>query len=47
LREGDLVKLDLVATKDGYFADAAMTIRVGKVSNTADDLVRCAEAASR
>jgi methionyl aminopeptidase len=45
LREGDLVKLDLVATKDGFFADAAVTIRVGKVSNTADALVQCAEAA--
>src|SRR6185295_11336256 len=45
LREGDLVKLDLVAMKDGFFADAAVTIRVGKVSNIADALVQCAEAA--
>ena len=45
LREGDLVKLDLVAVKDGFFADAARTVRVGKVSETADSLVRCAEAA--
>ena len=45
LRDGDLVKLDLVAMKDGFFADAAVTARVGKVSNTADALVRCAEAA--
>ena len=26
IREGDLVKLDLVAEKDGYFADAAVTV---------------------
>ena len=45
VREGDLVKLDLVAMKDGFFADAAVTVRVGKVSSTADALVRCAEAA--
>jgi methionyl aminopeptidase len=45
LCDGDLVKLDLVAVKDDFFADAAVTVRVGKVSNTADALVRCAEAA--
>ena len=45
LQDGDLVKLDLVAVKDGFFADAAVTVRVGKVSNTADALVQCAEAA--
>src|SRR5436190_20467503 len=45
LRDGDLVKLDLVAVKDGFFADAAITVRVGNVSTTADALVRCAEAA--
>lgn len=45
LRDGDLVKLDLVAMKDGFFADAAVTVRVGTVSSTADALVCCAEAA--
>jgi methionyl aminopeptidase len=45
LRTGDLVKLDLVAEKDGFFADAAVTVRVGPVSTTADALVRCAESA--
>jgi methionyl aminopeptidase len=43
LENGDLVKLDLVAEKDGYFADAAVTVRVGEVSASADALVRCAE----
>src|ERR1051325_4729270 len=32
IREGDLVKLDLVAEKDGYFADAAVTVPAGAVS---------------
>ena len=45
LRNGDLVKLDLVAMKDGFFADAAVTVRVGTVSRVADEIVRCAEAA--
>jgi methionyl aminopeptidase len=47
IREGDLVKLDLVAEKDGYFADAAVTVCVGKVSPTAAALARCAESAFR
>jgi methionyl aminopeptidase len=42
---GDLVKLDLVAEKNGYFADAAVTVAVGEVSATAAALVRCAETA--
>ncbi len=45
LRSGDLVKLDLTADKDGFVADAAVTVRVGQVSNEADALVRCAEKA--
>jgi methionyl aminopeptidase len=45
LQTGDLVKLDLVAEKDGVFADAAVTVRVGQVSPTAEALVRCAESA--
>ncbi len=43
IREGDLVKLDLVAEKDGFYADAAVTVTVGEVSETAAALVRCAE----
>jgi methionyl aminopeptidase len=45
LREGDLVKLDLVAEKDGYFADSAVTVAVGAVSPAASALMRCAESA--
>ena len=47
LCEGDLVKLDVTAEKDGFFADAAVTVRVGEVSATADSLARCAESAFR
>ena len=43
LQDGDLLKLDLVACKDGFFADSAVTVRIGNVSTTADALVRCAE----
>ncbi len=45
IREGDLVKLDLVAEKDGFFADAAVTVLVGAVSDQAVRLARCAESA--
>jgi methionyl aminopeptidase len=45
LQDGDLLKLDLVACKDGFFADAAVTVPIGKVSHTAEALRRCAEAA--
>lgn len=45
IRAGDLVKLDLVAEKEGFFADAAVTVRTGEVSAEADALVRCAERA--
>ena len=45
IQAGDLVKLDLVAEKDGFYADAAVTVPVGEVSETARALVRCAESA--
>jgi methionyl aminopeptidase len=45
IEPGDLVKLDLVAEKDGFYADAAVTVRAGEVSAAADALARCAERA--
>jgi len=45
LRSGDLVKLDLVAEKDGFVTDAAVTVRVGMVSPAAEALIRCVESA--
>ena len=45
LRDGDLVKLDVTAEKDGYVADAARTVLVGAASDTARRLRACAVAA--
>src|SRR5579863_3507302 len=45
LDEGDLVKLDLVAEKNGFYADAAVTVPVGSVSREANALIRAAETA--
>lgn len=42
IQSGDLVKLDLVAEKDGFYADAAITVRAGAVSEAAEALTRCA-----
>lgn len=47
LRAGDLVKLDLVAEKDGFYADAAVTVSVGAPGAEALALMRCAESAFR
>ncbi len=40
---GDLVKLDLTAEKDGYMADAAVTVAVPPASEAALRLAACAE----
>lgn len=45
VRAGDLVKLDVTFEKDGFMADAAMTVPVEPVSEQARQLVRCAETA--
>lgn len=45
LREGDLVKLDVTVEKNGYMADAAITVPVGAVSSQAERLISCAERA--
>lgn len=45
LRDGDLVKLDVTVEKDGYMADAALTVGVGSVAIEARALVDCAERA--
>ncbi len=43
--EGDIVKLDVTLEKDGYMADAAITVPVGRVSPQAERLIACAERA--
>jgi methionyl aminopeptidase len=45
LQTGDLVKLDVTVEKDGYMADAAITVPVGEVSVERQRLARCAESA--
>jgi methionyl aminopeptidase len=45
LKLGDLVKLDLTAEKNGFVADAAITVGVGAISTTSASLARCAERA--
>ena len=42
VRDGDLVKLDVTAELDGYFADAAVTVGVGNVSVRRHRLAACA-----
>src|SRR5690348_14625346 len=35
IQQGDLVKLDLVAEKDGYYADAAVSVAAGEMGDAA------------
>src|SRR6202021_1463054 len=45
LQAGDLVKLDVTVEKDGFMADAAVTVPVGEVTVERQNLVACAERA--
>jgi methionyl aminopeptidase len=45
VRDGDLVKLDVTIEKDGFMADAAVTVPVGTVSDEKQRLMACAERA--
>lgn len=45
LRDGDLVKLDVTVEKNGFMADAAVTVPVGNVSQENQRLIACAERA--
>ena len=45
LEAGDLVKLDVTFEKNGYMADAAITVPVEPVAQEATRLARCAERA--
>ncbi len=42
---GDLLKLDVTIEKDGFMADAAETVAVGKVTPEAERLMACARRA--
>lgn len=43
LADGDIVDIDIVIEKNGYFADMSRTVPVGNVSETAQRLIRVAE----
>ena len=45
IQSGDLVKLDLVAEKGGFYADAAVTVHAGEPDETARALAHCAKRA--
>ena len=45
LQPGDLVKLDVTIEKNGFMADAAVTVPVGEVTDERRNLVACAERA--
>jgi methionyl aminopeptidase len=45
LQAGDLVKLDVTIEKDGFMADAAVTVPVGDVTEERQNLIACAERA--
>jgi methionyl aminopeptidase len=45
LQPGDLVKLDVTVEKNGFMADAAVTVPVGEVTEERQCLIDCAEQA--
>src|ERR1700723_604646 len=45
LEPGDLGKLDVTVEKDGFMADAAVTVPVGEVTEERQNLIACAESA--
>jgi methionyl aminopeptidase len=47
LRRGDLLKLDVTVECDGYVADAARTVIIGRGSDTAARMIACVRAAFR
>src|SRR3989454_9901375 len=47
LREGDIVGIDAGAIVDGWHADAAITLPVGRISDEAAKLIRITEEALR
>jgi len=45
VQEGDLVKLDVTIERNGFMADAAVTVPVGRVTDERQRLISCAERA--
>jgi methionyl aminopeptidase len=46
IEAGDIVKLDVVAVKNGYYGDAAVTVPVGRVRPEVERLIRVTEEAT-
>src|SRR4051794_30036746 len=46
IEAGDIVKLDVVAVKDGYYGDAAVTVPVGEIPAEIERLMAITEAAT-
>src|SRR5918999_1581372 len=45
LRRGDILSIDVGVTKDGWVADAALTVGIGEISPEAQQLLKTTEAA--
>src|ERR1700690_1529091 len=45
IRDGDLVKLDVTLEKDGFMADAAVTVGAGVIADESKQLTDCGERA--
>src|SRR6185312_2706930 len=45
IKAGDIVKLDVAAERNGYYADAAITVAVPPITPAHQRLCACAEAA--
>ncbi|PKK40350.1 Methionine aminopeptidase [Clostridiaceae bacterium JG1575] len=45
LKEGDLVNIDVSASKDGYFADTGVTLAVGRANPLQEDMIRVSKEA--
>jgi methionyl aminopeptidase len=43
LKAGDVISIDMGAILDGYYGDAAITVPVGKITETAEKLLRVTE----
>jgi len=47
IEPGDLVKIDITAERDGYYADAAITVAVPPVENLQHNIIQAAQSAFR
>jgi methionyl aminopeptidase len=43
LQDGDIIGYDIGTELDGYFGDGAITVGVGKISKTDEELIACAK----